>query len=516
MTVYIVFVSFFPSLPPSLFLLLSLSSSLFLQDFAYLSEGLEGRSTNPVSLLFDTLFHPNADIGETHASSLRWERDDASSVSHIVIGREKPGGVWHGVEPSTLTLSHQDWLDLPLYSFAKWKKKRRRGEGEKEACRNEKDSKWRARAGHVAQYYQAYVQEVSLQENFLSHVTIEKAEQMWDCPFSPRATTPTSSLMTTPLPLSPVMTSPVIISEGVVTHCPRCSCDKGVSCPNIIQADPGWMLQGTYQWPLCCKRRSNEDQLATPTLSGPPTTLITVRARKLVLACGLTEPKRLGVPGEDLPFVLHSLSDFKTRLQSVKVGGDKSALVVGAGMSAADAILFCLDYGIHVYHSFYQDLTSVNGLILSKLPNGYYQEYQRVWRLMRGVETTPLYTPLKATRVVKFSPNETNLRACSDGTETGVAASVAMVAIGNQASLDFLPEDINSTLAIDPSRPIDSKNNSIDVDPFTSQSEKVPNLYALGPLAGDNFVRFLFGSGFACAKSIQKSTTAKIKSTPAE
>jgi len=39
------------------------SSCLITQDLAYLAQGLEGRSTNPVSLLADALLHPCADLG---------------------------------------------------------------------------------------------------------------------------------------------------------------------------------------------------------------------------------------------------------------------------------------------------------------------------------------------------------------------------------------------------------------------------------------------------------------------
>ncbi|XP_011407028.1 PREDICTED: oxidative stress-induced growth inhibitor 2-like [Amphimedon queenslandica] len=214
----------------------------------------------------------------------------------------------------------------------------------------------------------------------------------------------------------------------------------------------------------------------------------------------------LGIPGEELLFVTHSLSDFKKRLKcSKRRGRPGSALVVGAGMTSADAVLYCLDNDIHVNHSFYQDLSKANNLLLSKLPSGYYLEYQRVWKLMKGLETSHLYTPLEGTRVRSFSTNGETILTSSSEIEQSLATSVGMIAIGSQANLGFLPQDISSVLGIDPSQAIDSKNNSVDIDSFLSQSERVPNLYALGPLAGDNFVRFLFGSGLACAKSIQNS-----------
>lgn len=68
---------------------------LLLQDLEYLSEGLEGRSRNPVAVLFDTLLHPNADFGYEFPPVLQWRRDKQQHVPHLVLGRATPGGAWH-------------------------------------------------------------------------------------------------------------------------------------------------------------------------------------------------------------------------------------------------------------------------------------------------------------------------------------------------------------------------------------------------------------------------------------
>jgi len=45
---------------------------------------------------------------------------------------------------------------------------------------------------------------------------------------------------------------------------------------------------------------------------------------------------------------------------------------------------------------------------------------------------------------------------------------------------------------------IDNKSNPIEIDDFTYEVIKSPTkgLYALGPLVGDNFVRFVLGGAF--------------------
>uniref|UniRef100_A0A9L0J988 Oxidative stress induced growth inhibitor family member 2 n=1 Tax=Equus asinus TaxID=9793 RepID=A0A9L0J988_EQUAS len=65
------------------------------QDLEYLSEGLEGRSSNPVAVLFDTLLHPDADFGYDYPSVLHWKLEQHHYIPHLVLGKGPPGGAWH-------------------------------------------------------------------------------------------------------------------------------------------------------------------------------------------------------------------------------------------------------------------------------------------------------------------------------------------------------------------------------------------------------------------------------------
>lgn len=58
-------------------------------------------------------------------------------------------------------------------------------------------------------------------------------------------------------------------------------------------------------------------------------------------------------------------------------------------------------------------------------------------------------------------------------------------------------------LGEDPTKPVDCKNNPIAVNKYTYQVSKYShNLYALGPLAGDNFVRFIPGGALAITATL--------------
>lgn len=65
------------------------------QDLEYLCEGLEGRSSNPVAVLFDSLLLPDSDFGLEHTSPLEWRYEPERAVPHLVLGKGPPGGAWH-------------------------------------------------------------------------------------------------------------------------------------------------------------------------------------------------------------------------------------------------------------------------------------------------------------------------------------------------------------------------------------------------------------------------------------
>lgn len=70
--------------------------------------------------------------------------------------------------------------------------------------------------------------------------------------------------------------------------------------------------------------------------------------------------------------------------------------------------------------------------------------------------------------------------------------------------------ETNSVLTLrigeDMTKPIDCKTNPIAVDKFTNEVLHVPTkgLYAMGPLVGDNFIRFIPGGALAITAALQK------------
>ena len=91
-------------------------------------------------------------------------------------------------------------------------------------------------------------------------------------------------------------------------------------------------------------------------------------------------------------------------------------------------------------------------------------------------------------------------RKSSDETEMKI--SYACVLIGFSADLDFLPPYIVNEMARNPNKHLNTKDNPIDVEDNTNESRKFKRLYAMGPLIGDNFVRFGTGGALAITSAI--------------
>lgn len=74
---------------------------------------------------------------------------------------------------------------------------------------------------------------------------------------------------------------------------------------------------------------------------------------------------------------------------------------------------------------------------------------------------------------------------------------------GSKPDLSYLQNN-GMDLGKIPDKPIDSRSNEIDVDVFTYEVKRAERkgLYAIGPLAGDNFVRFILGGAFGVFASI--------------
>ncbi|KAG7282165.1 LOW QUALITY PROTEIN: hypothetical protein CRUP_034912 [Coryphaenoides rupestris] len=91
-------------------------------------------------------------------------------------------------------------------------------------------------------------------------------------------------------------------------------------------------------------------------------------AENVVLATGASDfPARLGIEGEELPFVLHSISDLGLAVSQGKLDANSDSSFDCAGLSAADAVLCACNANIPVLHIFRKNIDDPD-LIFKQLP----------------------------------------------------------------------------------------------------------------------------------------------------
>lgn len=346
-----------------------------------------------------------------------------------------------------LTLSLANWMELPGLKLKDWMRDKRRN------LRND-----RATPAEIASYYQHYVSQMSLEQNFACGTTVTSVTRQLE-------------------------------QEGL----PPCWRVSGLQQREGEELGDGYRVAEEARFSLL--------------------------ARSVVLATGTHDiPARLGVEGEALPFVCHSFWELEAAISRGEL--DQSSdpvLVVGAGLTAADAVLATHHLNTPVYHVFRRSVTDP-GLIFNQLPKLLYPEYHKVHQMMTQQQHQPSGPPPSAPsssypgylsfprhRVVEFRPDRKCVLESDSGERTVVQVSKALVLIGAHPNLSFLQEN-GRPLGLYPSEPITCRRNPIDVDPFTNQvtAAEGPGLYAMGPLVGENFVRFLKGGALAIASDLAK------------
>ncbi|KAK0179137.1 hypothetical protein PV327_007956 [Microctonus hyperodae] len=458
------------------------------RDLEILASGVEGRGTcRPLALLLDQLQHPCVDAGLNLPSLLVWKSAEyhpkQKIIDHVSLGKGPPGGAWQFMDPNILTISLDRWMSLPGLEIQEWESMIEAEQSRKSAMLrecigdkrlllsqtkvNRSNEMRRILVGSVAAYYKDYVVKQGLAKYFKS---------------------------------GRIVTSVRPILE-VDNH------DK----------EYGWIVQG-YE-----------------NLSGKR---FHYKCKNVVIATGTTNSfNRLGIAGEETQscWVTHQLNDFETRLDRLVGKCKKCAakrknqdlsqidpvLVIGAGLSAADAIMAARNRGIPVIHAFREstDLAddNLNNVKLTtsiydrlrSLPVSMYPEYHEVYEMMVDDKTHRLYKALPGYTVIDLGvksddTNKTKERTVSlqspDGNIYRYRVSIVAILIGAKPDLSYLGEYAEKFGRI-VDKPIDGRSNPIEIDDFTYEVVRSPckGLYAIGPLVGDNFVRFILGGAFGVA-----------------
>ncbi|KAI5105843.1 oxidative stress-induced growth inhibitor 2 [Silurus meridionalis] len=486
-------------------------------------QGLEGRSGNPVALLFDTLLHPNADLGFEIPSVLQWKLEKQQQIPHLVLGKGTPGGAWHAMEGSILTISLGIWMELPGVNYR---------DITPEKMSNVSND--RATPDELSSYYKNYVKIMGLQKNFLDNTyvtSIQKLHRDQDVSLENEQGTKNGTKSGQ--------------RNRIENHFDHCSQKESETSYNRRD---NWFRssyknikengRGKTEEVESRKKRNTEGIRDNTIPQGFSQGLWEVRgyqqiqgdthipfslfAENVVLATGASDtPARLGVEGEDFPYVFHSVRDLGVAVNQHKNLGPACdpVLVVGAGLTAADAVLCAYKNRIPLLHAFRKP-TDDPSLIFKQLPNTLYPEYHRVYHMMcsqtyltcpvansavhnASTELYPDYTSFPEHCVHSFQPDMHCILRGSNGILRAFKVSMVLVLIGTYPNLSFLKEH-GRYLGLDPGKPISCRDNLVDINPYTFECSVEPGLFAMGPLVGDNFVRFLKGGALGIASCLHK------------
>ena len=510
-----------------------------------LAEGLIGRSENPVSLLFDQLLLPNADLGCQSPPVITWRHHKDLAIDHVVLGRGCVGGSWTNMPADLQSLSYAQWLqlpDMPVVDFLD------------HIALTETGSRDRGICGIIAQYYQHYVRQKSLQSKFVCSAEVTHVRKLYCINSDDEASLMTSNILqpchccVSPLPPcceSQVdeqelqLSEPCPLSSAYLSSSGHCSCASTTSSNTSIASSPcssdsEFDIFSSVNSPPSVASASSlsmNDQLTEEVPSEATTTEslqydrdfpwvirgcrarrpFTIQAKQVVLAVGASdEPRRLNVPGESLDMLSYGCpTPSKLNDLTPSVSAKRPLIVVGCGLTAADTILLALQHDLPVVHVFGREVSDTS-LVVNRMPESVYPEYARIGKLMRrrvANSEEPLmfdneepYISLPRHHIISVTPDSCILQD-SSGREVSLMCSHIFVAAGSRPNLSFLPQS-GQNLAFEPGSDFDCRVNPVDIDPLTFESRRVADLYAMGPLVGDNFVRFAIGASLGITKSL--------------
>ncbi|XP_058837549.1 oxidative stress-induced growth inhibitor 2-like [Topomyia yanbarensis] len=491
--------------------------SLVEHDLYSLADGLEGRSTNPVSLLLDSLQHPCADLGMELPCMVDYMYHPEKEIDHIVLGRGPPGGSWHRMDPNLRTLSLAAWMSLPGLSFTEWEKTHPSSISPTE---DPLDT-----SGFLSNNKNQYLppesnEGVKILKSNSQHGT--SSNRIRKIPNGGNAVRPIHNSNDSCDRCSQ-LNRHQSQQQKVPLTCNRCHISSKNNNKTLLenQNHVRWQQNsvayeernGKINIKLCPPPRRNlslkrqlskevetralisrvaeyyesyvgemsltkyfmNDTIVTTVLPLDSTTVggsvsdrlrngrwivsgfdqnsgrkFTIVCQNLVMANGASDlANRLGVKGEglDMPWVKYELPHLERVLEQYDdnaMSHLKPVLIVGAGLSAADAVTICRSSGIPVIHVYRNRTAGLDKM----LPGNVYPEYHEVHRMMKDSNRKyELYTPLPEHTITDLTQtaypgqkdsHRVTVQHLKTGERREIDVSFCAILIGSRPDLRFM------------------------------------------------------------------------------
>ncbi|XP_049539789.1 oxidative stress-induced growth inhibitor 2-like [Anopheles darlingi] len=489
--------------------------SLVEHDLFSLADGLEGRSTNPVSLLLDSLQHPCADLGMDLPSMVEYRYHAEKEVDHLVLGRGPPGGSWHRMDPNLRTLSLAAWMSLPGLPFAEWEAQHpivepleitlerplqlANGHGNESVVESSRSAKRkggingnrtaevhgcvRCRELAAKQHRHRNVQsqqKVALRcskcrsnepiidsnnnkgqrqmngadgqggaqdANVVAVLDERSGKVNMKLLYPPRRNLSLKRQVSKEVETRALISRVAQYYESYVTEM---GLDKYFMNSTIVTTVvPMEVVGGTVP------DRMKNGRWIVAGFNTATNKRFTIVCRNLVLANGASDlANRLGVKGEGLqmPWVKYELPHLERALERYDEHSRtelKPVLIVGAGLSAADAVTICRSSGIPVVHVYRNRTAGLDKM----LPGNVYPEYHEVHKMMKDSNRKhELYTPLPEHTIVDLSiststgegeVHRVTVQHLKTGERRELEVSYCAILIGSRPDLRFISTIVN-------------------------------------------------------------------------
>uniref|UniRef100_A0A914ME07 L-ornithine N(5)-monooxygenase n=1 Tax=Meloidogyne incognita TaxID=6306 RepID=A0A914ME07_MELIC len=209
-----------------------------------------------------------------------------------------------------------------------------------------------------------------------------------------------------------------------------------------------------------------------------------IRCRNVVLACGKNKQRRLEFDSNSTSIV-YDLNSLKNCISN-NSSKNHPVIIVGDGISAADAVICALERNCQVLHLIRRNDRQLKNVMISRLSPLVYPEYVRVYQLMSGQRIEENYSKLTETTIRSVSGNLIELN-----TPAGIIKEQFLclsICIGRQTEFPLL-----KGVAIDNLEQFSSTN-------YCSSNDS--SLFAIGAMIGDHFVRYLVGGTLCTAQAL--------------
>lgn len=425
----------------------------------------------PVNLLLDTLissdevdFSSTADAKQTR---VRWVYMPELAVDHRVIGvSSQPGGQWAQMSdadgPDELSLSYAEMVSLPGYSFSKYYQ---------ETYGVPLPEFTRPLRKDVAQFYAQYPKRVGIDHNFENSAIVTCVDRK-----------PDDSLCVC-----------FVRSNGE---------SKSIACSQVVLAS------GVFEKP--CENKDSSS--STPSSSfGQVSRLITSAGTSANTDNKLLQDNYTIVPPLSTP---PCEEDDSSTLSSRRT----AILVIGSGVSAAEAIDKCQHSSSVIYHIYKWDAKDKSKCPLRRYPEELYPEYAAVYRAMsqysdKGFKSSlsSEYVGLRNSRVVDIAPDGVVDIELESGIVRSFKVNDIRVRTGRVGSLEFVSpkllnwiSDHDSDHGYEDSTEylVNKKTLRQKVPEFENSLTVSENVYAVGSVTGDTLIRFMLGGCLSVTGSI--------------